>query len=130
MTKTIRQTVRIGAAPKAVYAALMNGKRHAAFTGSPAEISTKVGGAFTCYGGYITGTNLDLVPAKTVVQAWRSRDWPRGTFSIVTFALARAAGGKTRLSFTQAGVPASDFNDKSSGWRTHYWKPLKAYLEK
>ena len=129
MTKTIRQTVVIGVAPKLVFGALINERRHAMFTGDTAAISRKVGGAFTCYGGYISGINLELTPAKRIVQAWRSRGWPLGTFSLVTFALARAAGGATRLTFTQVGVPASDTKDKAGGWRTHYWRPLKAYLE-
>jgi hypothetical protein len=28
------------------------------------------------------------------------------------------------------GVPASRFKDINEGWKTFYWKPLKAYLEK
>jgi len=129
MTKTIRQTVTIGAARGQVFGALINEKRHAKFTGDAAVISRKVGGAFTCYGGYISGINLELVPAKRIVQAWRSQTWPEGMFSIVTFALKRSKGGRTRLSFTQVGVPVSDFKDISKGWRTYYWKPLKAYLK-
>ena len=130
MTKTIRQKITIAAAPARVYAALMEERRHAEFTGAAARISRKAGGAVSCYGGYITGFNLELVPSRRIVQAWRSRDWPAGTFSVVTFALSRGPRGGTRLSFTQTGVPASDCRDKGEGWRTHYWKPHKAYLEK
>ncbi|HEY5228804.1 MAG TPA: SRPBCC domain-containing protein [Opitutaceae bacterium] len=129
MTKTIRQSVIIKAAPKKVFGALMNEKQHAKFTGSPASISKKVGGAFTCYGGYLTGYNLELISPKLIVQAWRSKGWPRGTYSIVTFALSGKAGGRTKISFTHAGVPSGDVKGKSEGWRVHYWKPLKAYLE-
>jgi uncharacterized protein YndB with AHSA1/START domain len=130
MTRTIRQNVTIAAAPARVYAALIEEGRHAKFTGDKAKISRKAGGAVSCYGGYITGFNLELVPSRRIVQAWRARDWPAGTFSIVTFALSRGPRGATRLSFTQTGVPASDFRDKSEGWRSHYWRPLRAYLEK
>ena len=130
MTKTIRQTVTIGAPPKDVYLALVNEKRHASFTGSPAKISDRVGEGFSCYGGYVRGTNLDLVPGSRIVQAWRAKDWAPGAFSIVSFELKRAPGGTTRLSFTHTGVPSNDFRDKTKGWRTHYWKPLKAYLER
>jgi uncharacterized protein YndB with AHSA1/START domain len=129
MTKTIRQTVTIKAAPRKVFNALMNEKQHAKFTGAPAAVSRKVGGAFTCYGGYTSGFNLGLDAPRRIVQAWRGKTWPKGTFSIVTFALARAPGGATKLTFTQVGVPASDVRAKSDGWRSHYWKPLKAYLE-
>jgi|CZKI01.1.fsa_nt_gi uncharacterized protein YndB with AHSA1/START domain len=130
MTKTIRHNVTIGAAPKQVFGALINEKKHAKFTGAPASISRKAGGAFTCYGGYISGINLELVPSKRIVQAWRAKGWPAGIHSIVSFALSRKAGGRTRVSFTHVGVPASRFKDINEGWRTHYWRPLKAYLEK
>jgi activator of HSP90 ATPase len=130
MTKTIRQTAIIGAAPKKVFGALTHEKRHAKFSGAPASISRKVGGAFTCYGGYLTGINLELVPGRKIIQAWRSKHWPAGIYSIASFVLSRKAGGRTKISFTQVGVPAANFKDISEGWRKYYWKPLKAYLEK
>jgi activator of HSP90 ATPase len=130
MKKIIRQTVVINAAPKQVYAALIDEKKHAKFSGAPATISRQVGGAFTCYGGYLTGINVELVPAKRIVQAWRSKSWPSGVYSIVSFAFSRKAGGKTKLALTHVGVPASDFKGVSKGWPMYYWKPIKAYLEK
>lgn len=130
MNKTIRQTATFRAPPKRVFEALIDAKKHAAFTGQPATISRKAGTAFTCYGGYLAGFNLEVVAPKRIVQAWRSKGWPAGMYSIVTFALSGARGGGTKLSFTQVGVPASDVRDKGAGWRSHYWKPLKAFLEK
>jgi activator of HSP90 ATPase len=130
MNKTIRHTVVINAPPKKVYAALIDEKKHAKFSGEPATISRKVGGAFACYGGYVSGINVDLVPSKRIVQAWRSKAWPAGTFSIASFAFSRQAGGKTKLAFTHVGVPAFDFKDINQGWRTFYWNPIKAYLKK
>lgn len=130
MTKVIRHTVTIGAPPRKVYEALVNEKKHSKFTGAKAVISRKVGGAFTCYGTYLAGFNVDLVPGKRIVQARRSSGWPKGTFSIATFAMSRSRGGKTKLAFTQVGVPASSRMHINKGWRTYYWKPLKAYLEK
>jgi hypothetical protein len=44
--------------------------------------------------------------------------------------LAKASKGKTKLSFTQVGVPANDYEDKSAGWKTHYWTRLKALFNK
>jgi activator of HSP90 ATPase len=129
MSRTIRQTVTLAAAPRRVYGALLDEHRHSAFTGEAAVISRRVGGAFTCYGGYITGYHLELVPQRRIVQAWRSRNWPAGAYSVVTFELSRLKGGRTRLAFTQVGVPAFDRRAKSGGWRSRYWKPLRAYLE-
>ena len=125
----MRHPVTIHATPALVFEALMAEKKHAAFTGGSARISRRVGGTFRCYGTYITGIVLEVKPAKRIVHAWRSQDWPKGTYSIVTFALAKLAGGKTRLRFTQVGVPSGDYARKDSGWRTHCWQPLKRYLE-
>jgi uncharacterized protein YndB with AHSA1/START domain len=127
-TKTITQTVTFPARPAAVYAALVEEKQHAEFTGNPAQIDPRAGGAFTCYGGYIGGVTIDLVPAKLIVQAWRAKGWPKGFYSVVTFALTPSGRTKTRLKFTHLGVPAGDYNSKSNGWRTHYWEPLQQYL--
>jgi uncharacterized protein YndB with AHSA1/START domain len=129
MSKEIHHRVVMHATPKQVFEALMDQKKHAQFTGASAKIIRKAGGAFRCYGTYITGITLEALPGKRIVQAWRSRDWPKGHYSVVTFALAKRAGGKTQLRFTQIGVPASDYTDKNRGWRTYYWEPLKRYLE-
>lgn len=129
-TKEISHEVLIAASPKEVFEALMDEKKHAKFTGAAAKIGRRPGSAFRCYGSYITGTTLELQPGRLIVQAWRSRNWPKGTHSIVAFKLAKAAGGKTKLHFAHVGVPASDYADKNKGWRTHYWEPLKKYLEK
>jgi len=129
-TKNIQHTVLIHATPKQVHDALMNQKKHTKFTGEPARIRAKVGAPFACYDGYITGITLELRPAKRIVQAWRSRGWPPGHYSIVTFALSKRAAHRTQLRFTQVGVPANDYAKKNQGWRTHYWQPLKRFLEK
>lgn len=43
---------------------------------------------------------------------------------------AKRPGGRIQLRFTQVGVPARDYARKNQGWRTHYWQPLKRFLEK
>jgi activator of HSP90 ATPase len=129
-TRTIRQTVLLPGKPEAVYEALMSSKEHGAFTHSATKISRRVGGRFTTGDGYISGTNLELVPGKKIVQKWRGAEegWPEDHYSIATFALA-AAGTKTRLTFTQTGVPSEYAEAIAQGWKDFYWEPLRAYLE-
>lgn len=129
-TREVIHTVTINAPPAAVFKALMDSKQHAKFTDAPAKMSGKVSGAFSCYGNYIKGYNLELKKPGLIVQAWRGRDWPAEVWSIVTFKLAKLAGGKTKISFSHVGVPAGDYNSKNKGWSTHYWQPLKKFLEK
>lgn len=128
-TKTIKQSVKIKAPPKQVYEALMSSRRHTQFTGEKAKINRRVGGNFSCYDGYIEGINLRLEPGKSIIQVWRSQNWAKDAYSIVTFRLKKAGPGSTQLEFTQVGVPSEDYKAKVSGWRHHYWAPLKAALE-
>ncbi len=129
MPKTIRQSVVIKAPPRAVYDALMDSRKHAAFTGMKANVSRQVGGKFTAYGPHLAGFNLALVPNKKIVQAWRALDWDKGHYSIATFTLTPVKGS-TRLSFTQLSVPDKHYRGINQGWKDSYWKKLKAYLEK
>jgi len=127
MATLIRQSVTLPAAPHAVYEALMDSRKHARFTGEDASISRKVGGAISAYGGYITGTNLELVRDKKIVQAWHASDWPAVHMSRVTFNLAPVRGG-TRLTFTHRGVPEDQVASIKQGWIDNYWLPLRAML--
>ncbi len=129
-TKTIRQTVTLPGPPEAVYRALMTSRGHAAFTGSPARVSPRVGGTFVVWGGYIHGTNVELVPGRRIVQRWRPTEegWPDDHYSTVRFVLAPSGNG-TKLSFTHSGVVAEHAGHLSKGWKESYWDPLRRYLE-
>jgi hypothetical protein len=59
-TRTIRQRVAIPAPPTNVYAALVNAKKHAAFTAAEASGAARVGARFTAWDGYISGKHLNL----------------------------------------------------------------------
>lgn len=129
MSKLIRQSATFQATPHAVYEALMDSRKHTRFTGSPARLSRKVGGKFSAFGGYISGTNLELVPDRKIVQAWHASEWPDGHMSRVTFKLTPVKGG-TRLNFTHSGVPDAYVADIQQGWIDSYWDPLRAMLNK
>ena len=129
MSKPIRQSVTFKATPHQVYEALMDSRQHAKLTGDAASISRKVGGKFTAYGGYITGTNVELVQDKKIVQTWHAADWPEGHASRVTFSLKPVKGG-TRLTFAHTGVPDEHYESIQQGWVDNYWMPMKAMLEK
>jgi activator of HSP90 ATPase len=128
-TRQIRHVVRFDAEPRAIYQALMNSKKHAAFTGAPAKIDAKVGGRFAAWGPHLRGVTVDLIKNKRIVQAWRAANWPAGHFSIATFELKRAKGGAV-LVFTQTGIPAKNASSINAGWKTHYWQPLKTAFAK
>jgi activator of HSP90 ATPase len=128
MGKSIHQIVTIKAGPHEIYETLMDSKKHASFTGGAASISRKVGGKFSISDGEIQGENLELVPDQKIVQSWRYSDWEKGVYSKATFALERV-GDKTKLTFTQSGVPDEHYEEIKQGWKDYYWVPLKELLE-
>jgi uncharacterized protein YndB with AHSA1/START domain len=128
MSKPIHQEVVFKASPKRVYEALLDAKQFSEFTGAgPAEIRREAGGAFTCFGGKITGRNIELVPNQRIVQAWRAGNWPDGVYSVVKFELA-AQGSDVKLTFDQAGFPDDAREMLDGGWSKMYWEPLRKYL--
>ncbi|MGI0149652.1 MAG: SRPBCC domain-containing protein [Thermoplasmata archaeon] len=130
VTKSIRQTVEFDASPREVYTALMDPKKHAAFTGAKAHIDPRVGGAFSVWDGYATGLNVRLEKDKVIVQTWRTTEFATDARdSKVTFRLSRAGQG-TRLRFVHSGVPDELAEDIAQGWNEFYWTPMKAFLEK
>jgi uncharacterized protein YndB with AHSA1/START domain len=125
---TITQSVKVKASPDEVYDALINSKKHAAFTGSPARMSEVVGGKFTAGEGYITGKNLELVKGKKIVQEWSTSEWPKGyPPSRLEITLTKGKDG-TLLRMVHSKVPAEQKDYYADGWRSFYWEPLKAYF--
>ena len=97
----------------------------------PAEISREVGGAFSLFGGYITGRHIELVPNERIVQAWRTGSWDPGVFSIARFELVEQGSGTssgTRIVFDHTGFPKGEAEGLASGWKAHYWEPLEKLL--
>jgi activator of HSP90 ATPase len=126
-TETLHQSVVLHAAPHEVYEALMDSEKHAEFTHSPAVIGREVGAEFNAFDGWASGTTVELIPDKKIVQKWRAIDWPEGHYSTVTFDLLQQ-GQETRLDFTQAGIPEEFCAELEAGWVEYYWDNLAAYF--
>jgi len=124
---SLHQEVDFNATPGRIYRAILDAKQFAAFSGAAAEIDPKPGGAFKMFGGLIEGRNVELVSNERIVQAWRPTHWNPGVYSIVKFEL-RPRGGGTRLVLDHTGFPEGEFDSLSSGWKSHYWEPMKKFL--
>jgi activator of HSP90 ATPase len=129
MSKIIQQTVTFNVPPHEVYEALMDSKKHAAFTGGKAKISRVVGGSYSAYDNYIEGKNIELVPDKKIVQTWRAVDWLEGYYSKITFEFTAVPEG-TKMDFTHAELPEGTEEEFTQGWIDNYWEPMKRYFEK
>jgi uncharacterized protein YndB with AHSA1/START domain len=138
--ESIHQEVTFAATPKRVYDALTDAKQfeqvvhlsdamksHMPPNAPPAKISAEPGGAFSTFGGIITGRQIELVPNQRIVQAWRPMYWDPGVYSIVKFELAES-GSATKLTLDHRGFPDGAGQSLLDGWNKNYWEPLAKFL--
>ena len=92
-----------------------------------AGIGREPGAAFTLFGGYITGRQVELVPNERIVQVWRAGSWDPGSYSIARFVLVES-GGETKIKFDHTGFPKGQAEHLAEGWRVNYWEPMAKFL--
>jgi uncharacterized protein YndB with AHSA1/START domain len=125
---SLHQEIEIAAPPAKIYQGLLSSKQFTAFSGVPATIDPKVGGAFSLFGGQVVGRNVELVANRRIVQAWRPLgDFPDGVYTLVKFELTPKGKG-TLLVLDHTGFPPGHYDHLYSGWGEHYWVPLKKFL--
>lgn len=128
-TKTIKQSEFFpGVEPAEIYSAMLSGPRHSKMTGGKATGSTKVGGKFTAWDGYITGKNLELEEGRRIVQEWQTAEWPEGDPpSILEWTFESKKGG-AKVTLKHSKVPAGQADSYDKGWQDYYFIPMKAYF--
>ena len=130
MAYRFKLTYLIPASPKEVYDTWLSSRGHTAMTGSAAKMSSRTGGRFTAWGGYITGKNLALDPGRRIVQSWRTSNFTdEHEDSKITVTLAPVKAG-TRLTLVHANVPDGQTSYEKGGWLDHYFRPMEAYFAK
>ncbi len=117
------------AAPEAVFAALTEARRIAAWSGQAGVVPAVIGGTMEMFDGWVSGVVLAYAPGSHTAFTWLPNDWPAGSqASIVTYRLARVPGG-TRLSIHHAGFPdATRSTSHRTGWTQFVLDPLAEYL--
>jgi len=138
--EVIHQTVVFKVSPKRVYEALTDAKQFNKVValsaavqsgmvpaGKPVEINAEAGGAFSAFGGHITGRQIELITNERIVQAWRAASWGPGQYSIARFELAEQGSG-TKLVFDHTGFPQGQEHHLAEGWQSNYWEPLEKYF--
>jgi len=123
----LHQEVDFKASPQRIYEALLDYQQFNSFSGLSAEINRQEGGAFSLFGARILGRNVELVPNRRIVQAWRPASWDPGVYSIVKFEL-KEQGGHSTIVLDHTGFPEGSFRHLAQGWHERYWEPLRKFL--
>jgi uncharacterized protein YndB with AHSA1/START domain len=130
MCKTIKHKVRFKAPPETIYELLADSRQRTAVTGRKAVLSDKVGGKFSTDAGQVTGVNVDLVPGRRLVQAWRRKDFPEGVYSMAAITLDATPAGGTELVLTHRGVPKHLLDQIEDYWRDVHWAPMRERVQR
>jgi activator of HSP90 ATPase len=132
---SIHQEATFPVSPERIYNLLTNGAEFASATGRPAEIGARAGESFSIFGGYISGTQIELVPGQRVVQSWRGMDWKPGVYSTVQFTL-KPEGQGTRLIVDHDAYPEGEspmypswHEHLSTNWPVFYFEPIARHFE-
>lgn len=130
MSDQLKVSAKFPVQPKAIYNAWLNSKQHTEMTGAEAVVSSKIGGKFKAWDGYITGKNFELIKDKRIIQAWRSSEFAEGDLdSILVVNLEEVSGG-CRITIAHSQIPKGQGANYKQGWIDYYLLPMKAYFKK
>jgi activator of HSP90 ATPase len=129
MTTEFTVEAVIAARPLVIYAAWLDGRSHTNMTGGEATGEPTVGTEFTAWDGYISGKNLELEPAKRILQSWRTSQFTDGDEdSLIEVILLAHGDESTSVTLKHTNVPDDQAAGYQSGWVDHYFEPMQAYF--
>ena len=124
----VTMAVDLPGSPARLYRMYLDPKQHAAFTGAPVKIAARAGATFEAFGGALSGTILQIVPNRLIVQSWRSKNFARRDLdSTLVLSFSPIKGGG-RIELTHVNVANGDFAGVSEGWSKYYWVPWRQFL--
>ena len=128
---SMRTSLRLPVAPKALYKAWLSSRGHSAMTGGKAKASPRKGGRFTAWDDHIRGKNLKLKPHWCIVQSWRTSEFlASAKDSQIELCIHPSGKTDTKLIFIHSKLTPKQVRQYRAGWRAHYWRPMKKYFAK
>ena len=130
MPYTYTLTTTLPASAAEIYQAWLDSQAHSEMTGGEARQSDQVGAAVSAWDDYISGRNLELVPAERIVQSWRTTQFTdEHEDSVIVVTLEQVEDG-TLLTLVHRNVPEGQTGYERVGWQEHYFEPMKKYFAK
>jgi uncharacterized protein YndB with AHSA1/START domain len=128
MTYSYELSTTLDASAERVYSAWLSSEEHSAMTGGTAEIDPQVGGEFSCWDGYISGTTLELEPKVRIVQSWRTAEFADDQPDSRIEVSFLEAGPGCRVVLVHSLVPDDQRAYEESGWESFYFAPMREYF--
>jgi Activator of Hsp90 ATPase homolog 1-like protein len=128
MRSIIKQSVRLGASPRALFGMYMDPATHAEITGAPVVIAAAAGSPFRAFEGSLSGAMLAVVAPVLIVQSWRSVKFADADPDSTLILGFSPDGDGGRIDLVHLDVPEHDYQGVTEGWEKFYWTPWRAYL--
>lgn len=130
MVDRIEVSEVFGVKQKSLYEAWLDSDKHSAFTGSKAVIDKRVGGRFTAWDGYISGTTISAEPFGRIVQTWRTTEFPADAPDSEIEVLFEEVREGTKLTLIHTNIPDGQGEAYRKGWIEFYFTPMTKYFSK
>lgn len=118
---------KLPASPDDVFDAWLNSDQHSAMTGSPAQVSSEVGGRFTSWDNYISGTNLEIDRKTRILQAWRTTDFKQKAADSLVEIIFQKSGDGCIVTIHHSHL-GNDGGKYKKGWEDYYFDPMERYF--
>ncbi|VDO43682.1 unnamed protein product, partial [Onchocerca flexuosa] len=93
------------------------------WSNNEAKLDLKPQGAFTLFGGMVTGEFVKIEPCKELGMKWRLKTYPSGCFANLTFRL-KDEGDSTTLEVDVKGVPTTEYDKTENGLHRFYMQNI------
>jgi uncharacterized protein YndB with AHSA1/START domain len=128
-TLSFKLAVTIAAKPGEVFAALTDSKLIARWCGQKGSVSSKVGGKFQMFDGWVSGRVLEFKPGKSLIYTWHPGDWPEFEEESVVKYTFSTSGKGTKIVLEHANFPnETEKKNTRSGWKEFVFDPLKKHF--
>jgi activator of HSP90 ATPase len=129
MPRCVTLAVDLPASPAILYRMYLDPKAHAAITGAPVKIAGRPGAPFAAFNGALSGTVLQVVPNRLIIQSWRSTQFARKDLDSTLVLSFWPHKSGARIELTHVNIADADVAGVSEGWSKYYWVPWRAYLQ-
>ncbi|MFY0605904.1 MAG: SRPBCC domain-containing protein [Cyclobacteriaceae bacterium] len=113
--------------PAQLFHAWLNSEEHTAMTGGEAICSNQVGGQFSAWDGYISGSNISLVLNEEIIQSWRTTEFEESDQDSELIIKLTEENDGCLLTLIHRNIPEGQ-SDYKQGWIDHYFTPMKEYF--
>jgi activator of HSP90 ATPase len=121
--------IELPVTPEILYHDWLDSNSHSQFTGAAAQIAPEVGGAFTAWDGYISGTTIELESPRRILQQWRTTEFPSDSPDSILEILFIPTDLGTRLILNHSNIPDGQGDSYFTGWQDYYFEPMLEYYK-